>query len=997
MKNFKTLLMLVLAGGVMASCQKEQNVKEPLGPVDGGYEYCFAAELSQTKSELSSDAQGHRFVSWEDGDKIGVFTSRTGVCMKGDVNVSASPVLFSFTSTAALASGDKVYTFYPYAAQSSGNPRSVSMSIPVLQNGNMEAMPMVGVPYALRPEDIVSSNARPLIKFVNLGAIWEFKVYSGVGKYSGEKLQSVRFTSESNIAGRFSFDVTQSVTELSSLSCDEKTITLSVPSVEVTSSKDAAQGLAMVVAPNVTSAGYTGNLVITTNRAIYKVEVTSPIVMERNHVRVLNVNLDNAQRELRGTPVAVNPSAVGNSYYTSGFNTAWSQSFEIPVDRTLHLEFKNYTNQAQNWHNWILGVTNAQISDASWNNDAVRYFALRPDNYGWGNAQFNAERISVDYAEVFGTNEFWPQFRSFMHGAEVVMEIEHASDGMCRVDVKTTKGGKTISQSYSQTTTSSASIWALISPENARVEITRAMILGGSFDPADPGEDDEPVVYNPPTYADDYRAIQSWAQHGQWNLANTHDPSVAYYDGYYYMYCTDASYGNQHLQALTGKHFSGKRSRDLVNWEYVPGPFNDAPSWVNSQLNSIRSEMGLSSITIPANEYNYWAPVIRTVNVRGQDILRMYYCIVLPNTHINGNSTWVERAFIGMCETTDPASGNWIDKGYVICSSSDRGTGYYDNIGWESSYFYFNAIDPTYFVTPQGKHYLVYGSWHSGFACVEIDPLTGKTRSSLGNPWASNASALQERYGKRVGARTNSRWQASEAPEVIYKDGYYYMFMAYDELNVAYNTRVVRSTSPEGPYFDIDGRNCTNAGGDCFPIVTHPYKFGNSNGWVGISHCAVFKHHEKDQWFYASQGRLPAHVNNALMMGHVRQIVWCPASPSELDNLWPIALPERYGAVPDSKAIKSSELVGTWAHINLSYSQANQQGSTELRLNADGSMSGALSGKWSYDEATGYLTLGDVIVCVKRELDWEANPRVPTIVYAGTAKGKRATYWGKKI
>ena len=58
----------------------------------------------------------------------------------------------------------------------------------------------------------------------------------------------------------------------------------------------------------------------------------------------------------------------------------------------------------------------------------------------------------------------------------------------------------------------------------------------------DPGTDTDFTI---PTYADDYSAIASWSNRNDWNLANVHDPSVAYYDGYYYMYGTDASYGNE--------------------------------------------------------------------------------------------------------------------------------------------------------------------------------------------------------------------------------------------------------------------------------------------------------------------------------------------------------------------------------------------------------------------------------------------------------------------
>jgi arabinan endo-1,5-alpha-L-arabinosidase len=526
--------------------------------------------------------------------------------------------------------------------------------------------------------------------------------------------------------------------------------------------------------------------------------------------------------------------------------------------------------------------------------------------------------------------------------------------------------------------------------------------------PEDP--DEEPETYPDftiPTYADDYSAIASWDNRNEWNLANVHDPSVAYYNGYYYMYGTDASYGNAHQGH---GHFQGKRSVDLVNWEWVGGPFSEAPSWAADSLNAIRLRMDLEPIAENDIQYGYWAPVVRRVNVGGKEILRMYYSIVIFNYIKTGNpnsaafdGSWTERAFIGMCESINPAGAVWEDKGFVTTSSSDRGLEYgrSSTNDW-SGYFYYNAIDPTYIVAPGGKHYLIHGSWHSGFALLQVDAVTGKPLNTLGNPWADNASELSSRYGVRIGTRTaGSRWQGSEAPEIIYKDGYYYLFMAYDGLDVPYNTRVVRSTNIEGPYYDITGRNFTNGNGDSYPIVTHPYKFNLSYGWVGIAHCCIFKKENTDEWFYMSQGRLPANVggnsySNAIMMGHVRRIVWCPASASEPDNLWPIALPERYAGVPDFGTITKDSLVGSWEHINLAYQYAQQDGASSLSLNADGTMSGALSGKWSYDETKKQLTLGNVIVCVEREVDWEATPRRVTLVYAGTEKNLNATYWGKK-
>ena len=545
------------------------------------------------------------------------------------------------------------------------------------------------------------------------------------------------------------------------------------------------------------------------------------------------------------------------------------------------------------------------------------------------------------------------------------------------------------------------------------VSIATLLLIGCSKDDEviPDKEDPKPDVGNgwtAPSYADDYSSISSWSKRNEWNLANVHDPSVAYFKGYYYMYGTDASYGNEHEGH---GHFQGKRSIDLVNWEWTGGPFYDAPTWVADSLNAIRTRMGLEAIAKNDINYGFWAPVVRRVNVGGQEILRMYYSVIIDNyiktgkanTPANFDGSWTERAFIGMCESTDPSGAVWTDKGFVTTSSSDRGKNFSrTSLSDWNAYFYYNAIDPTYIVTPEGKHFLIYGSWHSGFALLEVDPNTGKPLNNLGEPYADNAEDLKTRYGKRIGTRTDgSRWQGSEAPEIIYKDGYYYLFLAYDALDVPYNTRVVRSTNIEGPYLDITGRNFTNGRGDTYPIVTHPYKFNLSYGWVGISHCAVFQKENSSEWFYMSQGRLPANVggnnySNAIMMGHVRRIVWTPASKSEPDNLWPIVLPQRYADVPDYGSITKDSLVGTWEHIKLEYSYGNQNRATELTLNANGTMSGALTGAWSYDATKKLLTLGDVIVRVERELDWEATPRRVTIVYAGTEKNMNATFWGKK-
>lgn len=495
--------------------------------------------------------------------------------------------------------------------------------------------------------------------------------------------------------------------------------------------------------------------------------------------------------------------------------------------------------------------------------------------------------------------------------------------------------------------------------------------------------------YVAPTYPDNYVNLADWNKRNEWNLANVHDPTVVLAeDGYYYMYQTDASYGDAHT---AGGHFHGRRSKDLVNWEYLGGVMQSLPNWVIPKLNEIRKEMGLNETSANSNNFGYWAPCVRKVR---NGLYRMYYSIVCPGT-LNGNGTWSERAFIGMMENPNPANNNgWVDKGYVITNASDKGLNFQVAADdWANCYYKWNAIDPSYLIDKDGKHYLIYGSWHSGIAALELDAETGKPLNALPLPWGKNEDIAA--YGSLLATRRmGDRWQASEGPEIIYNatTGYYYLFVAYDALAVPYNTRVCRSTSIYGPYVGIDGTNLTQYGGEMLPVVTHPYKFSNSDGWVGISHCAIFDD-GNGNWYYASQGRFPENAggnphSNALMMGHVRSIRWT-------SNGWPVVMPERYGAVPQT-AITEDELTGKWEHIDLSYSYGKQKTSSSMTLSADhkitdGTWKGAT---WSYDADKQILTANGVELCLQRETDWEANPRTHTIVYAGYTNSK--TYWGKK-
>lgn len=81
-------------------------------------------------------------------------------------------------------------------------------------------------------------------------------------------------------------------------------------------------------------------------------------------------------------------------------------------------------------------------------------------------------------------------------------------------------------------------------------------------------------------------------------------------------------------------------------------------------------------------------------------------------------------------------------------------------------------------------------------------------------------------------------------------------------------------------------------------------------------------------------------------------------------------------------AIKESDIVGKWEHIDLSYKYAEQRTAVEMEFAADNTITSGpwKGGKWTYNEDSQILT---------------ANGVTLYLVYAGL--GNHKTYWGKKI
>jgi len=281
-----------------------------------------------------------------------------------------------------------------------------------------------------------------------------------------------------------------------------------------------------------------------------------------------------------------------------------------------------------------------------------------------------------------------------------------------------------------------------------------------------------------------------------------HDPVIIKQGEYYYLFTT--SHG-----------ISVKRSRDLITWEYMGAVFRPAPEWASEQ--------------IPLFDGNIWAPDIAYVDGK----YYLYYSI---------SSFGKNRSRIGLAVNTtlDPKDPDyqWEDRGPAVKSEP------YNN---------YNAIDPNLARDAEGRYWLSFGSFWGGIKLVEIDPDTG---APLSDP--PELISLASRPGVQ--------YNPIEAPFIISKNGYYYLFVSFDfccrGLQSTYKIAVGRAEQITGLYFDRDGKDMLVGGGT---IVLE-----GSDKYAGVGHNAVLQEGDKD-W-------LVFHAYNVKRSGmavlQIRPIIW---------------------------------------------------------------------------------------------------------------------------
>ena len=267
---------------------------------------------------------------------------------------------------------------------------------------------------------------------------------------------------------------------------------------------------------------------------------------------------------------------------------------------------------------------------------------------------------------------------------------------------------------------------------------------------------------------------------------SVHDPAIIKEKNTYYIFCTGGG--------RRGGIIPIRCSTNLLDWKRCGSVFEQLPAWATNEIPLARG---------------VWAPDISWFNGK----YHLYYAL---------SSFGVNKSAIGLAvnETLDPTDPRykWVDEGLVVRSRP----------GVDD----FNTIDPTLIIEDQRNAWLCWGSFWGGIKMRRIDPDTGKLSET-----DTTLYSLASRPRLHP-TQTPPVEGAIEAPTIIKRGSYWYLFASYDfccrGTNSTYNVKVGRSKKVTGPYADRDGRLLTEDGGT--PVIP-----AVAPDWYGAGHQAVFE------------------------------------------------------------------------------------------------------------------------------------------------------------
>lgn len=365
------------------------------------------------------------------------------------------------------------------------------------------------------------------------------------------------------------------------------------------------------------------------------------------------------------------------------------------------------------------------------------------------------------------------------------------------------------------------------------------------------------------------------------------------------------------------------------------------------------------------------------------------------------------------------AADDWKKTDFTIATGETSLPERY-NVGDKWGSFWPNCIDPCVFYDDQDNLWMSYGSWSGGIFLLRLDKNNGLRDYTYTYPYEVNGKAATSTaasanttsdpyFGKKI---AGGYYVSGEASYVEKIGSHYFLFMSYGGLvsTGGYQMRVFRSDNPEGPYVDCNGTSAVfnrylmnysaTAVDNRGVLLFGGYKWDPMSGAeIAQGHNSAFTDKE-GRSFVVYHSRFTNKGEGHEVRVHqlfLNDEGWIMAAPFEFDGET-----ITNNDIATKASIADTEIAGDYQFLRHEYGQNTEAKAYEtpvnIRLNADGTISGAENGTWERTAGTDYiaLTIDDVVyrgVLVRQTIDYT---NIPAIAIAALSSSSGSTTLGQK-
>lgn len=397
---------------------------------------------------------------------------------------------------------------------------------------------------------------------------------------------------------------------------------------------------------------------------------------------------------------------------------------------------------------------------------------------------------------------------------------------------------------------------------------------------------------------------------------SVHDPMIIKEEDTYYLF---------------GSHLAAAKSDDLIEWEQIAGDWSAS----NPIIPDPETELTKALEWPEPDAESTWAKSPIKIKAKDSDQYHLYF----------SSAHWEsERSNISLAVSDNIEGPYEFDR--ILIRKYEEGQ-YSHEAGENFSHAkHPGVIDPQVFYDKNNNLWLLYGSYAGGLHLLELDKKTGYPENyNLETNYIEEGSG----YGKRIAGGNHSPMEGSY---ILYnpETDYYYLYMSFGTLAAdgGYNIRVARSKNVDGPYLDPMGKDMREYdSGDWADAVNYGAKLiGNfifeksELGYLSPGHNSAYYDQETGKSFVIFHTRYPG--QGEYHQVRVHQTLFNQKG-------WPVITPHSYRGESNTD-YTVEEITGSYQFVShgrdIQNGSRNLNQSQEIELNADGSISGQVTGSW---------------------------------------------------